>query len=225
MLSVFSASAQREFLVTGIILDEDSITPIPFAYAINDRTGNGCVSDFNGLFTLTGQASDTLRFSFLGYNKRELVVRNIKNASDSTKQFIKVFLKKTVYTLEAFSVNAFKIKPYEREYMQRVINKPKLQGINVVESPITAMYDAWSHKGRANRKLAAIFEQMFIEEQVEQKFNAEILRKLTGDETIDFAKFKKYCYSVTDDFILTHDGYDLYEPIMDCYKRWKKEGR
>lgn len=66
---------------------------------------------------------------------------------------------------------------------------------------------------------------MLIDELVEQKFNAEILRKLTGDETIDYQKFKKYCYNINDNFIITNDGYDLYAPIMDCYRRWKKEGR
>lgn len=209
-------------------MDEDSLTPIPFAYAINSRTGNGCVSDFNGKFTIKGFDTDTLKFSFLGYYKKNVLVQRIKNTDDSTKQYLKVVLKRTFYALEAFSVNAFKIKPYERDYMQRVINSQKnnaVKGINVIESPITAMYNAFSHKGRANRKLAALFEQMFVEEQVAQKFNPEILQKLTGDDTIDFYRFKKYCYAVTDEFILTHDGYDLYAPIMDCYKRWKKEGR
>ncbi len=175
-----------------------------------------------------GFDSDTLKFSFLGYYNKHILVKMVKNVNDSTKQYLKVVLKKTYYTLEAFNVTAFTIKPYERDYMERVINKQKateVKGINVIESPITAMYNAFSHKGRANRKLAALFEQMFVEEQVAQKFNPEILRKLTGDDTIDFYRFKKYCYAVTDDFILTHDGYDLYAPIIDCYKRWKKEGR
>jgi hypothetical protein len=224
-LITLSGMAQREFQVSGIILDEDSITPIPFAYAINKQTGNGVVSDFNGQFTIKGNANDTLSFSFLGYFKKQILVKHIKSVNDSTKQFLKVILKREIYALTTINVNTFKIKPYEREYMERVIGTPHVKGVNVIESPISAIYDQFSHKGKANRKLAALFEQLLIDEEVAQKFNPEILRRLTGDETIDFEKFKKYCYNVNDYFIINHDGYELYAPIMDCYKRWKSEGR
>jgi hypothetical protein len=224
-LITLSGIAQREFQVSGIVLDEDSITPIPFAYAINKQTGNGAVSDFNGEFTIKGKANDTLSFSFLGYFKKQIVVKHIRSVNDSTKYYLKVILKREVYALTTINVNTFKIKPYEREYMERVINKPHITGMNVIESPITAIYDQFSHKGKANRKLAALFEQLLIDEEVSQKFNPEIMRRLTGDDTIDFEKFKKYCYNINDYFIINHNGYDLYAPIMDCYKRWKSEGR
>lgn len=206
-------------------MDEDSTSVLPFAYAINKKTGNGVVTDFNGYFTIKGTNNDTITISLLGYNSKTIAVKNIKNINDSTKQFLKIILTRQVYNLSAINITTFKIKPYEREYMERVLNQPKLTGISVLESPFTALYDQFSHKGRANRKLQALFEQMFIDEMVASKFNPDILKKLTGDENIDFQKFKKYCYSVSDQFILNHDGYDLYKPIMDCYKRWKSEGR
>jgi hypothetical protein len=225
MLSACGVFAQRNYLVQGVVVEEDSATAVPFAYVINARTGNGCLTDFNGKFSITGSEKDTIVFTYIGFAKKKVLVGLIRNSSDTTKQFLKVTLHKTIYTLDGFSVTAFKIKPSERAYMERVINRPRPTGIEAFQSPITALYEAFSHKGKANRKLAAIFEQIFIDEQVAQKFNPEILRRLTGDETIDFERFRKYCYSVTDDFILSHEGYDLYEAIMGCYKRWKKEGR
>lgn len=224
-ICAFSGFAQYEYQISGIVLDEDSVTPVAFVYVINKQSGNGLVTDFNGKFIVRGKNTDTLIFSFLGYHKKIIPVKAVKNTSDSSKQYLKVILKREIYALSAININTFKIKPNEREYMERVINRPKVKGINVIESPITALYDQFSHKGRANRKLAALFEQMFVQEQVEQKFNPEILRRLTGDEEIDFQKFRKYCYSVSDEYIISHEGYDLYAPIMECYKRWKKEGR
>jgi len=217
--------SQRVFKITGTILDQDSSSAIPFAYVINTNTGNGEVSNYDGTFSIMGKDNDTIMFSYLGYYKRSIVIKNIRNVNDSVKKSINVVLTRTIYGLETFNVNAFKIKPYEREYMERVINRPKTKGVDAFQSPITALYDAFSHKGKANQKLAALYEQMLIDELVEKKFNVEILRKLTGDENIDFQKFKKYCYNINDNFIITNDGYDLYAPIMDCYRRWKKEGR
>ena len=40
-----------------------------------------------------------------------------------------------------------------------------------------------------------------------------------------FEKFRKYCYYLSNDYIINHDGYDLYYRVMDCYYRWKEEKR
>jgi len=131
----------------------------------------------------------------------------------------------TAYKLNQVVVSDFKLKPYEKDYMKRVIQGSKTTVINGMNSPISALYMQFSQKGKEQRKLAKIFEDIFIKEEVAKKFNAETLRKLTGDETIDFERFRKYCFYLSDQFILTHEGYDLYYRVMDCYYRWKEEKR
>ncbi len=224
-LGTVNLSAQRNFQIQGTIFEDDSTTFIPFAYVINLRTGNGCMSDYNGRFTISGANEDTIVISYIGYLKKKMLIGLIANSNDSVKGPVKVILPKNMITLNTFTATAFKIKPYEREYMERIIHRPRALGVNALASPITALYEQYSRKGRESRKLAAIFEQIFIEEQIARKFNPEILRQLTGDDTIDFERFRKYCYTISNDFILTHDGYELYEPIMQCYRRWKKDGK
>ena len=43
------------------------------------------------------------------------------------------------------------------------------------------------------------------------------------DDSIDYYAFRKYCYNVSNDYIIIHDGVELYSKIMECYKRWKNE--
>ncbi len=222
-MSFFSLQAQRTFSIKGQVMEDDSLTPVPFTYVINTHTGNGCMSDFNGNFMVQGTNQDTLIFSYLGYIKKKLLISLIKNSNDSCKESIKVIMRKSVIDLNTFDVIAFKIKPYERDYMNRIINRPKTTGVNALSSPITALYDQFSKKGRENRKLAEIFEQLFIQEQVAQKLNPQILTELTGDADIDFERFRKFCYSLSDQYILNHEGYELYEAVMQCYRRWKRE--
>jgi hypothetical protein len=31
--------------------------------------------------------------------------------------------------------------------------------------------------------------------------------------------------NVSDDYIISHDGVELYTRVMECYKKYKKEGR
>ena len=171
---------------------------MPFVYVINAQTGQGQMSDGNGRFNIIANEKDSIIFSFVG--------------------FLRLKLNQVV-------VSDFKLKPYEKDYMKRVIQGSKQNVINAMESPISALYMQFSQKGKEQRKLAAIFEEIFIQEAVAKKFNAETLRKLTGDETIDFEKFRKYCYYLSNDYIVNHDGYDLYYRVMDCYYRWKEEKR
>ncbi len=133
-------------------------------------------------------------------------------------------MRRIAYNLGMVTVNGFKIKPYEREKMTKVIRDSKMSAVNAMQSPITALYMQFSKRGKEQRKLAQIFEQVFIDEQVNAKLNPEILRKLTGDDNINYEKFRRYCFSLTDYYILNHDGYDLYYKVMECYYRWKDEG-
>lgn len=221
-LCTLTSGSYAQSFIKGVVTEPDSVTPMPFVYVINASTGQGQMSDGNGHFSVTAGDKDSIIFSFVGYVR--LKIPAAKLITPVYKE-CKVVMIETQYKLNQVVVSDFKIKPYERDYMKRVIDHSKTTVVNAMQSPITAMYMQFSQKGREQRKLAKIFEEIFIREEVAKKFNAETLRKLTGDDSIDFEKFRKYCYYLSDNFILTHDGYDLYARVMDCYKRWKDEGR
>ena len=203
LLCVIKSEAQQ-ITLKGTIYSSDSISVMPFAYVINTRTGQG-------------QLSDVIGYQILKMSVNTLYIEIYK--------LCKVIMKDSIYKINLVVVSEFKLKPYERDYMKRVISNSKLKTINAVESPISALYMEFSKKGKEQKKLAKIFEEIFIQEEVGKKFNGETLRKLTGDETIDFEKFRKYCYYLSNDFIINTEGYDLYYRVMDCYYRWKEEGK
>lgn len=198
---------------------------MPFVNLVNARNGNGTISDYNGHFTVIAANSDTLIFSYVGFARKKIPVALIRNLTDSTKRPLRVVMRRILVNLAPATVIASKIRPNEIDYMKRYIKQhATLKNINALESPITALYQQFSRRGREQRKLQEIFERILIEEEVAKKFNPEILRQLTEDEFIDYGRFRKYCWYVSDQYILTHEGYDLYAPIMDCYKRWKADG-
>lgn len=221
LLCVVKSEAQQ-ITLKGTIYSSDSISVMPFAYVINTRTGQGQLSDVNGQFSITANLTDSVLFSFIGYQRLKMPVKTLYI---EINKLCKVIMKETTYKINQVVVSEFKLKPYERDYMKRVISNSKLKTINAVESPISSLYMEFSKKGKEQKKLAKIFEEIFIQEEVGKKFNGETLRKLTGDETIDFEKFRKYCYYLSNDFIINTEGYDLYYRVMDCYYRWKEEGK
>ncbi len=213
---------QSQTLIKGIVTEPDSLTPMPFVYVINAQSGQGQMSDGNGYFSIIANDKDSIIFSFVGYVRLKIPASQLHKESYKP---CKVVMQETVYKLNQVIVSEFKLKPYEKDYMRRVIQGSKTKPMNVIESPISALYLKFSHKGKEQRKLAQIFEEIFMQEEIAKKFNPEILRKLTGDDRIDFEKFRKYCYYLSNDFIINHDGYELYARIMDCYYRWKDEKR
>lgn len=221
LLVFIQLSSWAQITIRGIIVEPDSVTPMPFVYVINSNSGQGQMSDAGGKFTITANENDSIIFSFIGYVRLKLAANKLNKGYKEAK----VVMIENVYKLNQVIVSDFKLKPYEKDYMKRVIQGSKTTVINGMNSPISALYMQFSQKGKEQRKLAKIFEDIFIQEEVSKKINPEILRKLTGDETIDYEKFRKYCFYLSDQFILTHEGYDLYYRVMDCYYRWKEEKR
>jgi hypothetical protein len=209
-------------ILRGTVVEGDSVTAMPFVYIINKVNGNGTMSDNNGRFTLSCKAGDTLVCSYVGFLKLAVPVNEL---SRDDKGEVKLVMRALPVNLQPVVISAFKIKPYEREYMNDIIDRSRIRVMDYGSSPITALYMRYSKEGRQVRKLAKIFEDLLIEEQVQKKLSREILTRLTGDEDIDYDAFRKYCYYVNDYFIVTHDGVELYSKVMDCYRQYKREFR
>jgi len=211
-------NAQR--ILKGTVVERDSNTVMPFVFLINKSTGNGTMTDNDGRFVLATNNNDTIICSFVGYTK---VLLPVNKLVPNSKGEVKIVMDKQYVNLTTITVTDFKIKPYEREYMNDIIDRSKIRSLDYANSPITALYDRYSKEGRQVRKLAKIFEDLLMEEEVQKKLSPQILQRLTGEENIDYYAFRKYCYNVSNYFIVTHDGVELYSKIMECYKRWKNE--
>jgi hypothetical protein len=209
---------QAQLIIRGTVVEKDSSSVMPFVYIINKSNGNGTMSDNDGRFYLATHENDTLVCSYVGFGKAYVPVKQLK---PNAKGEVRIVMRPLPYNLDVVNVTVFKIKPYEREYMKDIIDRSQVRKLSYFESPFTALYMQYSKEGRQVRKLAAIFEKIMIEEQVQKKLSREILVRLTGDENIDYEAFRKYCFYVSDYYIIEHDGVDLYSRVMDCYKRWK----
>jgi hypothetical protein len=221
-LLLVSCGLNAQQVIKGTVVEKDSSTIMPFVYIINKSNGNGTMSDNDGKFTISTSQNDTLVCSYVGYARTYIPVKNlVKN----NKGEVKLVLVNMMVNLNPVTVTSFRIKPYERDYMKDVIDKSRIRKLDYATSPISALYMKYSKEGRQLRKLAAIFENIFIEEQVQQKLSPEILTKLTGDDKIDYEAFRKYCYYVSNQYIIDHEGAELYSKVMECYKRYKAERR
>jgi hypothetical protein len=225
MLSLFCALAlvlPAQQMIKGTVLEADSLTALPFAYVINKSNGNGTMGDNEGRFVLLVKPSDTLVCSFVGYKKLSVPVKQLSRDAQGN---VRLVMREAIVNLNTVVISTFKYKAYEREYMNEIIDKSKIKRMDYAMSPISALYMKYSKEGKQINKLAKIFENLLIEEQVQQKLSREILVRLTGDANLDYNAFRKYCYYVSDYYVISHEGVELYTRVMECYKRYKDETR
>jgi len=60
-------NSDRLIQISGVVLESDSLEPIPFTTVINQASKSGTLCDVYGYFSFVARPGDTLKFSSIGY--------------------------------------------------------------------------------------------------------------------------------------------------------------
>jgi len=79
ILSVVTVSAQEAtdknvVQFSGVVVDNDSLLPLPYTHIRVKNSSLGTVCDFYGFFSIVALKGDTVVFSNLGYHKNEFII-------------------------------------------------------------------------------------------------------------------------------------------------------
>ena len=150
----------QQFQLKGQIFDEeDERIPVPACIVVNMRTQQGMLADESGMFTINVNKSDTLAMRNIGYQlkfvylKDSLMVPGYKLIVKLKKQsyLVSEVMIMPKRGLDAIEKDAKKLGYDESQY--------KLQGIDAIQSPITALYQAFSRKERSRREVAFMLNE------------------------------------------------------------------
>ncbi|NBC83147.1 MAG: SusC/RagA family TonB-linked outer membrane protein [Bacteroidetes bacterium] len=87
--------------ISGRVLDQDSI-PLPGVNVLVKGTTQGVITDLEGAFTIEATSTDTLLFSFVGMQQRQVLV--------GEKTTMNIFLQPDYYSMDEVVVTALGIK-------------------------------------------------------------------------------------------------------------------
>jgi hypothetical protein len=93
-------SSQELVQFSGVIVNNDSLTPIPFVNVMIKSTYRGTVTDFYGFFSFVAQKKDTIIFSCLGYKTAMYVVPD--SLTEKRYSIIQVLFSDTINLDEVF---------------------------------------------------------------------------------------------------------------------------
>ena len=69
----------RILQISGVVIGEDELEPLPYSTVWNKTLRKGVMSDFSGFFTLVSFPGDTLVFNYFGYKASTYIIPDTLN--------------------------------------------------------------------------------------------------------------------------------------------------
>lgn len=220
LLSIGTASAQdcEQVLFTGKVVD--TLRPNTFynLMVINRTTGRGAFGQPNGTFSVYARIGDSISLSITGYPPVHTRV-----VADSNCQFKKSFIiEGNPQEFDPVVVRPLKSLAEIKEERQALALRETrtVTGVEMLQSPITALYQAFSKKERTKRWIA---EQEFKDNQ----FNVvrELIRTYIAYDVIELndEEFEEFIYflNMDDQFLKTASEMELITFIQDKFQHYK----
>jgi UDP-2,3-diacylglucosamine pyrophosphatase LpxH len=206
-------------MFTGKVID--TLQPQNFynLMIVNRETGQGVFGQPNGSFSIYVNNGDSLSISVKGYQ----IVR-LKVMADSNCQFRqKIILVQKPREIREVIVQPLKSLEQIKEEREALAMRETrmVTGIEVMQSPITALYQAFSKKEQNKRWIAdqeyKNDQRQVVKELLRTYVSYEII-ELNEDEFDDFISF----LNVNEDFLKTATEMELITFIQDKFEHYKR---
>ncbi|MEQ8926220.1 MAG: carboxypeptidase-like regulatory domain-containing protein [Fulvivirga sp.] len=232
--STISFGQETTVEIVGEIIDAETKSAVPYVHIINKQSNEGVASNTEGRFWIRINPGDTLLFSAIGFETYQFVI----NKSITTDKML-VTIELSQSTLELESVKVF---AYKDEYaLKRAIldvevpieDKKKgiqLPGFNygpkkewknsAFTSPLTAIAGIFSKENKERKLLAQAQKNTHHFQQLESKYNEQVVKKITGLPEDKIEDFMEFCV-IDNGFIEKATEYELTIVIQRCLTDFK----
>jgi hypothetical protein len=232
--------ATQATTVSGIIVSDITLLPVPGANVININKVKGTLTDEKGSFTLEASVNDTIHVSFIGYQSVKVRVTNdwIKNASPP-----KITLTERAYTLEEVVINTYNLTGFlQVDAKLAPIKKPDYRYdisslgigyeggnnspgafrriVSAVFNPADLLNNMFGKKPAEMRRLREMKKDDAVRNALSSKFDRETLGALLGVSKQDIADILERC-NYSEEFINTANDLQIMDAISECYEEYK----
>jgi hypothetical protein len=231
--------AQKQESVSGTIVSDITLLPVPGVSIININKVKGTTTDGKGNFTIEANANDTLHVSFIGYQSIKVRVTNdwINNATNT-----KIPLTERSYTLEEVIINKYsltgylqvdsKLAPVRENYRYNISglyqgyeggeNSPNAfkKIVSSVFNPADLLHNLFGKKPTEMRRLRDMKKDDTVRNALANKFDRETLAALLGISKDEIADILERC-NYSEQFITTANDLQIMDAISGCYEEYK----
>lgn len=217
---VSSAHAQAcdNILFTGKVVD--SLRPQSFynLMIVNRSTGKGVFGQPNGTFSVYASQGDTIALSVRGYPYISVIV----NGNDECRHEGKYYVEHKIQDVAEVVVHPLKsLEQIKEERSSLALRETRMvTGIEVLQSPITALYQAFSKKEKAKRWVAEqehLDNQRNVLKELMRTYVAYEVIELSDDEFDEFIAF----LNMDETFLKTATEMELITFIQDKFDHYQ----
>lgn len=189
---------------------------------VNKTTGRGVFGQPNGHFSVYANAGDLIALSTKGYPVYQFEVK----PDDNCQTKILAFIERLPQEVPDVVVRPLKtLEQIKEERENLALRETRLvTGVNVLESPITALYQAFSKKEQNKRWIA---EQEYKDDQ--RRVVQELLRLYVAFEIIELSEQEFDAFitflNIDEQFIKTATEMELILFIKDKYDHFRRLDR
>lgn len=233
-------------LIRGKVVDGANGKVLEYAYVLNYSLHKNIYCNSGGEFRLDARPGDTLVMYALGYYYQKVIVEAAMLGIEQVKEFP---LKQQAYDLtEARILGIGSYEDFKRDFIALDIPKTRTDNLNeyitgIARAEAVEAYEKAKAEGKLNGvtfisvpiltpeekeriKLAGIIEEEQVRDQIYQKYNPVLVKRVTGltddDEIIDFMAFCDF----SERYLLNVNEYDLMSRIalkFEIFKRNKED--
>lgn len=211
---------QYDIEFSGTVVDDLSNAPIQNLMVVSKRTQQGYFSGHDGKFKLLSGIGDSLLIASTGYTTIKIAVadsvsKGIYHFRIRLKRLQVVLKEVEIFTkrdLEAIERDIQTLGYDEDDYL--------MEGVDAINSPITALYVAFSRRERSKRMVAELRN-----EDKRRALLKELFRKYVDYEIIDldndeFDRFIDFC-RISDEFLKNSTQYDFIMYIKSRFEIYR----
>lgn len=218
---ILCISSSAQITINGKVIRNDSTRfSIDQVMVINKKSNTGTFSDIKGNYSINTDSHTVVIFKKLGYETDTLQVKKVWHLIKNNSIYVDIYMKVKPVLLPTFTFNYKRVTvdPVERrKEWSYVLDRSHASA----QSPITALYQQFSKKGKELRKLEALYyedeKRRYMEERF-SRFRAVLLTGLVGKDLDNFLFFCRPSYEM----MMLYNDYDLYSRINQCYEEYKQ---
>ncbi|MEA3452203.1 MAG: hypothetical protein U9Q83_09930, partial [Bacteroidota bacterium] len=234
IISLLSAQDSNIVIVTGKIIDAESLTPVSSVFLFNTSKSFGAQSDTAGKFRVIMLENDSIRISCIGYYTEYWRPDFSKMKNGKIEQMI--YIKPQIYKLGAVDIFATRWKAFAYEVLNTEVQEDEVEKRIVkwfnktVDGEDLSNIDPkmgiriplpiFTHREKQLKKIKAQQKIDILEQQAKQKYNKQLVSDITKLKGKELDKFMKYC-TLDRDFILRTSEYELIIIINDIFLEYQ----
>lgn len=242
LLSITEGFAQERVLLGGVLRNHITGKGVESMHVLNLTDSLATISNVNGAFKIPAQLGDSLIFTSIGYFTKSLIIGEEELAAD----FIEVKMAQREYQLTEVEVNPLGTKEQFREKFMALdvndgtigivgIKKPskaprdipitedknEIKKIKYILNPASFLYGNFSRDAKARQELHRLNREKERHRYNYQKFNEDVVYRVTGYENVRLIEFMDYC-NFSEKQIFRYSDYELTAAILHKQRSFER---